>query len=149
MRMENKDPIFLRQIIMEHYANPTQKGLLKKPNSLYVHQASDSCIDDMHLELEIADNKITSAKFDRIGCAISTAATDIMAGEIVEKPVAMAIKIIDNYLNMLFERTYDETMLNELIAFINVPKQPNRIKCASIGVNGFLKLLQEYEKTQK
>ena len=147
--MENKDPIFLRQIIMEHYANPTQKGLLKNPTSRYIHQASDSCIDDMHLELEIVNNKITSAKFDGIGCAISTAVTDIMAGEIIDKPVAMAGEIIDNYLNMLFEREYDETMLNELIAFINVSKQPNRIKCASIGINGFLKLLQEYEKTQK
>jgi len=36
---------------------------------------------------------------------------------------------------------------NDLIAFINIAKQPNRIKCATIGVTGFQTLLLDLLKT--
>ncbi|AGM25532.1 Fe-S cluster assembly sulfur transfer protein SufU [Spiroplasma chrysopicola] len=141
MNIDNKDPLYLRQIIMDHYSNPRHKGLTKQEDTLYIHQASDSCIDDLQLELLIKDDVISNASFEGVGCAISTSTTDIIADLIINKSVSMAITIIENYLAMIYAKPYQEDLLDELVAFTNVPKQPNRIKCATIGVNGYLKLL--------
>ncbi|MBW3057712.1 SUF system NifU family Fe-S cluster assembly protein [Spiroplasma poulsonii] len=141
MEFDKNDPMFLRQIIMEHYSEPQYKGLTKEASAHSIHQASESCIDDIHLELIVADQKIMMARFDGVGCAISTASTDIMAQELEGKTIRDGLAIIDNYFAMVFDKPYDETKLNELVAFINIAKQPNRIKCATIGVTGFQTLL--------
>ncbi|MEG0277572.1 MAG: SUF system NifU family Fe-S cluster assembly protein, partial [Coprobacillus sp.] len=57
-----------------------------------------------------------------------------------------AKEIIDNYLNMIYEREYDEEMLEEAIAFKNTHKQANRIKCATLGWNGLSELIKESEE---
>ena len=50
---------------------------------------------------------------------------------------------------MVDEREYDEDMLEELIAFKTVSKQANRIKCATIGIKGFVQLIEESEKNHE
>lgn len=147
MEFNKNDPMFLRQIIMDHYSEPQYKGLTKKPTVYSIHQVYESCIDDIYLELMIEGNKIISARFDGVGCAISTASSDIMAQELEEKTIKYGLSIIENYLAMIFDKRYDENKLNDLIAFINIAKQPNRIKCATIGVTGFQTLLLDLLKT--
>ncbi len=147
MEFNKNDPMFLRQIIMDHYSEPQYKGLTKKPKVYLIHQVSESCIDDIYLESIIEGNKIISARFDGVGCAISTASSDIMAQEIEGKIIKVGLEIIENYLAMVFDKKYDEKKLNDLIAFINIAKQPNRIKCATIGVTGFKTLLLDLIKT--
>ena len=46
-----------------------------------------------------------------------------------------AKRIIENYMNMIYERDYDEDLLEEAIAFKNTHKQANRIKCATLGLS--------------
>ena len=43
---------------------------------------------------------------------------------------------------MIKELPYDEEMLQEAVVFKDVSKQANRIKCATIGYNGLLELLE-------
>ena len=40
--------------------------------------------------------------------------------------------IIENYMNMIFEKDYDPEILEEAIAFYNTHKQANRIKCPQL-----------------
>ena len=47
---------------------------------------------------------------------------------------------------MIDGQAYDEELLEEAVAFQNVGKQANRIKCATIGWKGFEELLNESEK---
>jgi nitrogen fixation NifU-like protein len=42
---------------------------------------------------------------------------------------------------MIKELDYDELLLQEAVVFKDVSKQANRIKCAMIGFNGLLELL--------
>ena len=42
---------------------------------------------------------------------------------------------------MIKELPYDEMLLQEAVVFKDVSKQANRIKCAMIGFNGLLELL--------
>ena len=57
-----------------------------------------------------------------------------------------AAHIVDNYMHMIYEKEYDPELLEEAIAFKNTHKQANRIKCATLGWTGFLKLLEGSEE---
>ena len=57
-----------------------------------------------------------------------------------------ATHIVDNYMHMIYEKEYDPELLEEAIAFKNTHKQANRIKCATLGWTGFLKLLEGSEE---
>lgn len=78
--------------------------------------------------------------------AICTSSTSIMSQLVKGKSKAEAKKIIENYMNMIYEKDYDEELLDEAIAFKNTHKQANRIKCATLGWNGLIKLIEESEE---
>ncbi len=49
---------------------------------------------------------------------------------------------------MIFERPYDENMLEEAIAFQNVNRQANRIKCATIGFDALDEIIKKYQEAK-
>lgn len=147
----SKDKELLRVIIMEHYDNPNNKidDESNYQNYKIFHNKSSTCIDDIKILINISNNKIIDAKFLGIGCAISTSSTDIICEMLIDKSVNDAIEIIDNYKKMINNKEYDEDNLGELIAFYQIHLQSNRIKCAMIGADAFIKVLEEnniYEK---
>ena len=71
-------------------------------------------------------------------------------GELLKgKTILEAQEIIDNYMAMVDEEAYDEELLDEAIAFQNVGKQANRIKCATIGWNGIQEILNDTKKGEE
>ena len=143
------DPMVLRQIIMDHYEYPRNHELKKQDGYTQVHMASESCIDDLFIEAKISGGIIEDTGFEGTSCTIATASTSIMSDLIKRKTTAEAMEIINNYLSMVDEKEYDEDMLEELIAFRTVSKQANRIKCATIGIKGFVQLIEESEKNHE
>lgn len=143
------DPMVLRQIIMDHYEYPRNHKLKKQEGYAEVHMASESCIDDIYVEALIQNGVIEDTGFEGTACTIATSSTSIMSELIKGKSTAEAMEIINNYLAMVDERDYDEDMLEELIAFKTVSKQANRIKCATIGIKGFVQLIEESEKNHE
>ena len=130
-------PQMMREIIMDHYNNPINK---KVPSDLTDYKSirmdSDSCIDDITIYLKIVGDKIVDASFDGVACTISTASTDILCELIKEKSTKDALYIVEQYKNMIYEKEFDDSVLDELIVFINTHKQAARIKCATLGSNG-------------
>lgn len=147
--MATLDGPMLREIIMDHYQYPRNKELVNSDQYHSKHMASESCIDDITVQAKIKDGKIEDVNFDGIACAISTASTDIMAELVEGKSLEEAQEIIDNYMAMVDEREYDEDLLEEAIAFQNVGKQANRIKCATIGWKGLQSILDEAQKEEE
>lgn len=140
------DPIFLRDMIMDHYKYPRNHGLDISDLYKKVRENSDSCIDDITVATRIEDGIIKDIKFDGVACAISTASTSMMSELLIGKSIDEAKDIISNYTNMVNDvGEYDADKLNELIAFKNVNKQANRIKCATIGFKAISKLLEKDE----
>lgn len=132
MNSFNKDNDYYRKLIVSHYSNPINKGLLKTKDSLNFHHYSNSCVDDFYIELTFNKNIITNLRFEGIGCAISTASIDIFASLIFNKNIKEVEEINANYQAMLTGQKYDQNKIQDLFAFKNVLKQPNRIKCALI-----------------
>ena len=62
------------------------------------------------------------------------------------KKIEEALVIIDNYYNMIEEKDYDENILEELNAYVDISKQPNRKKCAMLPFDALLKAIDIYKK---
>ena len=131
------NPQMMREIIMDHYNNPLHKNV---PQNLEgykkIRMDSDSCIDDIAIYIKIEDDKIIDACFEGVACTISTSSTDILCDLIIGKSLKDALYIVEQYKNMIYEKDFDDSVLDELIVFINTHKQAARIKCATLGPSG-------------
>ena len=141
-----KDPMILRSIIMDHYEYPRNHELTKEDGYVQKHMASESCIDDIYVQSRIRDGVVEDVRFDGVACTISTASTSIMSELLRGKSIAQARESIRNYFAMIDQQDYDEVMLEEAVAFANVGKQANRIKCATIGWKAMEEMLAESEE---
>ena len=140
-----KDPMFLREIIMDHYEYPRNHSLVDAPDYLTAHMASESCIDDIHVQAKIENGIIEDVAFDGVACTISTASTSIMTELVKGKTLPEAKEIMDEYFKMIDGQPYDEDMLQEAVALQGVSKQANRIKCATIGWKAISQMIEESE----
>ncbi len=140
-----KDPAVLREIIMDHYQYPRNHKLTEDDSYYTRHMASDSCIDDITVQSKIEGGIVKDIRFDGVACTIATSSTSIMSEMLMGKSTEEAMRLVENYFNMVEEKEYDEDMLEEAIAFQNVSKQANRIKCATIGWKAISEMLKESE----
>ena len=131
-----------RAILMDHYKMPHNRGL--KDDSRYdsVHNASDSCIDDITVQMLIEDNTVKDVCFDGVGCTICIASCSIISELIKGKSLDDALNIINNYYNMIDEKKFDIDLLEEANAFDTLSKQANRIKCGTIGIHAMEDLIK-------
>lgn len=138
-----KDPLIIRQLIMQHFETPDNKICSDHNDEKFISKRnkSISCIDDITMHIKVEDNKIIVAKFSGEGCTISSAASDMLANIIVNKTIDQALDIVDNYINMIQNQPYNEEILHELNVFANVHKQPNRKACALNGVDSIKHVL--------
>jgi len=134
-----------REIILDNYQNPTNRGLIDDDSYIKVNTNSESCIDNLDFMMKIEDNVVKDIRFDGEGCAISTSAASIMIRSLIGKNVDDVKKILTNYRNMINEESYDEEVLGELNVYNQICKQPNRKNCALLPSVAIDKMLGELE----
>lgn len=130
-----------KSIILENYSNPVNKKTVDDKRYKRVNMNSSSCIDNLDFMVLIEDNIIKDAYFDGEACAISTSASSIMMKLIIGKSIDDVLRIIENYENMIEEKPYDDSILEEALAFDEIHKQANRKKCALLPFEGLKKIL--------
>lgn len=130
-----------RAILMDHYKMPHNRGLKEDSRYDSVHNASESCIDDITVQMLIEDNVIKDVLYDGKGCTICIASCSIMSELIKGKTLDEALNIINNYYNMINENKFDIDLLEEANAFDTLYKQANRIKCGTIGIHAMEELI--------
>ena len=134
-----------RSIILEHYQNPVNKGLIDDSKYKKVNMNNESCIDEIDMMFLIENNIIKDVRFDGEACAISTSSTSIMINTVLNKSIEEASLIYDNFSNMIDEKDYDNSILEEAIVYDEIYKQPNRKKCALLPWWGLKKIVDEYK----
>lgn len=132
-----------REIILENYQNPKNKGLLNDNSYIKVNMNNESCIDEVNLEVKIENNIIKDIRFDGEACAISTSSTSIMISTLIGKTVKEAENILQNFLNMIDEKPYDKNVLEDAIVYNDIAKNPSRKKCALLSWWGMEKILNK------
>lgn len=140
---ENMDQKMKREIILQHYQNPINKGLIEDDDYVFVNMNNESCIDEVNLMVKIEDDKIVDARFDGEACAICTSSTSIMLDTLIGKTVEEAKNIVSNFGNMIDEKEYDSECLEQAVVYADISKQPNRKKCALLAWWGMEKILEE------
>ena len=132
-----------RQIILDNYQNPSNKGLPEDASYKVVNSNNESCIDNIDVAAKIKDDKIEDIKFDGHACAICTSATSIMTKEFKGKTVKQAKELITNFENMLNESPYDDKILGQFLVYDEISKQPARKKCALLPIEAMKKIVDK------
>lgn len=139
------DPETKKELIMEHYLHPLNRGVVLDDSYIKVNSNSETCIDNIDLYIKIENDIIKDIHFDGEACAISTSATSIMIKLLIGKTLTEVKNIIDNYFNMINEKEYDVETLEEAICYDEIYKQKNRIGCATIPWKGIIKAIENYK----
>lgn len=134
-----------REIILDNYSNPENKGKVESTDYIKVNSNNESCIDNLDIWLKVEDNIIKDIKFDGEACAISTASSSIMTKELIGRTLDEAEEYISNFNNMVNELEYNKDMMGEGIVFDEIYKQANRRTCATLPYKGILKAVNEYK----
>jgi nitrogen fixation NifU-like protein len=140
-------PEMMREIIMDHYQNPRHKAKPANPDGyLSLHASSSNCIDDFEVYLAMENGKVKDALWEGVACTISSASTDILCDRVIGANAKDAEYTITQYLNMIEEKPYDASVLDEALVFMNTSKQAARIHCATMGWTTMKELLEKEEK---
>ena len=131
-----------REIILDNYQNPMNKGLVDDDSYILKNTNNESCIDNIDMMLKSGDGIIKDIVFDGEACAICTSATSIIIRNLIGKSLEDAEKIIQNYQNMINEKEYDQNLLGELNVYDEIYMQPNRKKCALLPSDAVEKILE-------
>lgn len=135
-----------REIILEHYQHPKNRGLIDDDTYIRVNTNNESCIDEIDLMVKLNNNKIEDVKFDGEACAICTSSTSIMIDTLIGKTIDEAKEIINNFNNMVDEKEYDASILEQANVYDDVYKQPSRKKCALLPWWGMEKAITKETK---
>jgi len=143
--MNNMENLY-RQVIMDHYKNPRNKGLVQDPEYKTVHIKNPTCGDDITIQSKVKDGKVVDVKHDGTGCSICCSSASVMSETLIGKSKKEAMNITETYLNMLSNKEFDENVeLEDAVVYSGVKKFPARIKCASIAWKAFEGTIEESE----
>jgi nitrogen fixation NifU-like protein len=151
-----------REIILDHYRAPRNRGELAVPPAHRVEGFNPLCGDEVVLYLDVDDGVITDVKIAGQGCSISQASTSMMSAAVKGKSVADARTLTRAFkaLMSIHEQkiggdTDDEVdaaadelagvRLGDLEALQGVVKFPVRIKCATLAWNTLTQGLDELD----
>jgi len=104
------NPELKKELIMEHYTNPLNRGVIDDPRYIKVKSKAETCIDDIDLYVLIEDDIIKDIHFDGEACAISTSATSIMTKLLKDKTIEEVKKMIKEYYHMIEGEEHDEEL---------------------------------------
>lgn len=135
-----------RQIIMDHYQHPRNKGLSKEEGYVNVLKNNPTCGDTLTVQLKFTDDTIIDVRQEGEGCSICCASSSMMSQLLIGKSIAEAKAIIESFENMLFMKPFEEDMIEEAIALQGVSKLPPRIKCATLAWGATQDAIIKYQK---
>ena len=147
-----------REIILDHYRNPRNRGELPAPPARRVEGFNPLCGDEVVVYLDLDDNGVVQdIKISGQGCSISQSSASMMSGAVKGKSTGEARSLIRAFKAMMsiHEQRLDgseeeepiqldgDVKLGDLEALQGVVKFPVRIKCATLSWNTLAQGLDE------
>ena len=155
-----------REIILDHYRSPRNRGELPVPPAHKVEGFNPLCGDEvvLYLEVDPETDTVSDVKIAGQGCSISQASTSMMSAAVKGKPLAEVRQLIRAFkaLMSIHESKLEGdggdgsdlaaelagVRLGDLEALQGVVKFPVRIKCATLAWNTLQQALDETTQTQ-
>ena len=144
-----------REIILDHYRNPRNRGELPTPPAHRTEGFNPLCGDEVVVFLDVEDGVVKDLRIGGQGCSISQSSASMMSTAVKGKTVAEARDVIRAFKAMMsiHEHALDgdegedenvvDVKLGDLEALRGVVKFPVRIKCATLAWNTLTQGLEE------
>ena len=133
-----------RQVIMDNYKNPKNKGLIETSDYINIHLKNPSCGDDMHVSVKCSGDSIDDIRHDGSGCSICCSSASVASELLKGKTKEEALKLIEKFYDMVKgEEIEDLEELDEAMAYKTVSQFPARIKCATLSWKAIEQALKE------
>jgi nitrogen fixation protein NifU and related proteins len=149
-----------REIILDHYRSPRNRGELPVPPAHKVEGFNPLCGDEvvLYIELEPGTDVVQDIKIAGQGCSISQASTSMMGAAIKGKPLPEVQQLIRAFKALMsihesklegdddgsdLAAELEGVRLGDLEALQGVVKFPVRIKCATLAWNALQQGLEE------
>ena len=142
-----------REIIIDHYRSPRNRGELDTPPATRTEGFNPLCGDEIVVYLQLGEGTgdervIEDIRIGGQGCSISQSSASMMSMSVKGKTIAEARDIMRSFKAMMSihesslddsveepEIEVDEMKLGDLEALRGVVKFPVRIKCATLSWN--------------
>ncbi len=147
-----------REIILDHYRSPRNRGELPSPPACRVEGFNPLCGDEIVVFLDVHDGRVADLKVSGQGCSISQSSASMMSAAVKGKTVEEARALVRAFKGMMSiheqrldadgqdeERALADTgvELGDLEALQGVVRFPVRIKCATLSWNTLTQGLDE------
>ena len=140
-----------REIILDHYRSPRNRGELESPPAVRVEGFNPLCGDEIVVTVELEDGVLSDIKIAGTGCSISQSSASLMSGAVKGKSLADAKGVMRTFKRMMTvadddsgeDEPLDVRSMGELAALQGVVKFPVRIKCATLAWNTLAQALGE------
>lgn len=107
-----------REVIIEHYKNPLYRGKLD-PNDYSFADSNPLCGDHIQIDLRVDEaGKVTEARFEGHGCAISQASADLLVESVIGKSIEDVKKMGKQ----------------DILEMLGIDLGPVRLKCALLSL---------------
>jgi nitrogen fixation NifU-like protein len=151
--MSNLEDLY-RDIILDHYRSPRNRGELPSPPAQRVEGFNPLCGDEITVYLNVEDDVLVDIKLTGQGCSISQASSSMMSSAVKGKSLDQVRDAIGSFKELMTVREStleqdgpplepDLRSLGELAALAGVVKFPVRIKCATLAWNTLSLALDE------
>ncbi|HVB52021.1 MAG TPA: SUF system NifU family Fe-S cluster assembly protein [Acidimicrobiales bacterium] len=152
--MANLEDLY-REIILDHYRSPRNRGELPTPPAHKVEGFNPLCGDEVTVYLDVEDGVLKDIKMTGHGCSISQSSSSLMGSAVKGKPIEQVQATIDTFKQLMtahettlskdteHDDEVDLRTLGELAALQGVVKFPVRIKCAVLAWNTLRQGLEE------
>ena len=147
-----------REIILDHYRSPRNRGELATPPAHRVEGFNPLCGDEVVVYLDVDDDgNVRDLKISGQGCSISQSSASMMSAAVNGKSVEEARELTRAFKTMMSIHEQEiggaseaddeapEVSMGDLAALRGVVKFPVRIKCATLSWNTLTQGLDEIE----
>ncbi|MEY2407278.1 MAG: nitrogen fixation protein NifU [Acidimicrobiaceae bacterium] len=152
-----------REIILDHYRNPRNRGELPVPPAHLVEGFNPLCGDEILLYVDVEGGQLADVRIGGQGCSISQSAASMMSAAVKGKSLEEARALIRAFKAMMSihenaiggdgseaeaeadAKAIEDVKLGDLEALQGVVKFPVRIKCATLSWNTLAQALDEVE----
>ncbi|MGB1688387.1 MAG: Fe-S cluster assembly sulfur transfer protein SufU [Ilumatobacteraceae bacterium] len=137
-----------REIILDHYRNPRNRGELETPPAISADGHNPLCGDEITLYVLVEDGVVSEIKTNGQGCSISQSSASMMTQAVRGRTLAEAEALIHHFKHMMsiedhhHDEPGDAPALGDLEALQGVVKFPVRIKCAVLAWNTLSQALE-------
>jgi nitrogen fixation NifU-like protein len=132
-----------REIILDHYKNPRNRGELASPPARRAEGVNPLCGDEIVVYVDVVDGVVMDVRIGGQGCSISQSSASMMSSAIKGKPIADVEALIRSFKGLMsiddgaadLDDAAVAVDLGDLEALKGVVKFPMRIKCATLAWN--------------